>query len=599
MKRRLQVLALCAAALLAASMMAQDTGGGGGGDSSGGGDATGGSTGSGMSGATGGGSTTEGGGNTNGGTTGGQNGNGTAPGGGMGTTPGGGDLFGPGMGGGRTGGTGDVEGGGSTILPGVSPSPSAPASTGTSPWSPVSPTPSPTPNPFISGAQAGALQQQPVTFSLPGGYGGKAPETFTLGEGRLAKPPITFTLTTSEGYDDNIFSADSHIVPTPTPLPGATPRLEGRIVGYRETLPAPPVPIILLFRPHVPTLTGTAPQQLGVIGSAVSTASLAVEAQHGSPRTVVTMDALLSEQIYWQQPGGKEDYSGSFDLSFDHRLTPRASISLSTNLTYQQSPNFALINAPTNNGNNGGNYLNGDAKIDLSYQWSSRISTVTSYDLGLNLLQTNAGNNLYTSTIGTQFRYTVSARNTITAELRRATTDYPSNTMSNSSGTFYLVGLDSFITSKLRNTISGGLEADTYSSGMAGQTNPYVETATTLGFARGAALEWSNRYGSQTTGNAFDTEKSYRTTLTYSQPLSTKLVASLSIAYNILWVVDTQSSAGSYTQNQLQASLNLGYTITPRFSMNLSYTYNDLLSTEVNSSYQRDQTYLGGSYLFR
>ena len=340
--------------------------------------------------------------------------------------------------------------------------------------------------------------------------------------------------------------------------------------------------------------------QLGVIGSAVSTASLGIQVQKGTPRTVVTMDLNGAEQIYWQRPGGKENYTGSFDMSFVHRLTPRATLSVDVNAVYQQTPNFALINAPTNNGNNGGgSYLNGNAIVNLTYQWGSRISSVTTYNMAMNLLESNSSGNLYSNTFGQQFRYTVSARNTATVEVRESTTQYPSEPSANSSGTFLLLGLDSILSARLTNHLNFGLESDSYTSGNSGQTIPYMESATTLALPRGSALQWTNRYGSENTGSPFITESSYRTTLSYSQPLSTKLLATVSLAYNYLQATDTQTAAGSYKQNQLQTSLNLGYTITPRFSLNLSYTYNDLISTQVNSSYQRDQTFLGGTYLFQ
>jgi predicted porin len=77
------------------------------------------------------------------------------------------------------------------------------------------------------------------------------------------------------------------------------------------------------------------------------------------------------------------------------------------------------------------------------------------------------------------------------------------------------------------------------------------------------------------------------------------MIASVSVAYNNVKTTDSVNSAGSYTQNQFQMSLSLGYTVTPRLSLSLSYTYLDLLTSQINSSYQRQQIYLGGTYTFR
>ena len=287
-------------------------------------------------------------------------------------------------------------------------------------------------------------------------------------------------------------------------------------------------------------------------------------------------------------------------MSLVQRLTPRATFTIDSNTTYQKTPNFALINAPTNAGNNG-SYLNGSTTATLNYAWTKRVATVATYVLITNLLETNGQSNLYDNSYGVQFRYTASARNTITADAREEVAIYPSNTGANGNTTYLLMGLDSTISTRLRNTFSTGIESQSYSSGGGGGTPdaPYFESATTLSLPRGAGLSWTNRYGYQEAGGVGQTTTSYRTGLSYSQPLSTKLVASVSLAYNHLKNTDTLDPTAAYTETQLQASLNLGYTVTPRLSLSLSYTYNDLLTTQLNGSYQRDQVYLGGTYTFR
>jgi hypothetical protein len=613
MKRCVQVIALCMAVLLAAHMMAQDAGGGGGG---GGGDASGGgASGDSGAGSGGGGDTGGAGSSTSGGTSGGGangqggTGGGTMPSGGAGeggaggngSAPTGGfDLFGPNSGSGTgtegNNGTGtESNGPDSVIVPPLPPAGLPPGSIAPQPGT----TPAPTPGGLgtVLGGSQGAVKAPPVTLTLPGGYGGSSSKSFTLGEGRLAKPPITFTLTISQGYDDNIFSADS------TQTPGAvvaqpTPPLLERIIGYRILPPSPPTPIIQKYRPAA-SPTPAIPAPLGVIASPVSTATVAVQVQGGTARTILTADASAGAMDYLNRPGSSTtDYNFNFDMSFIHRVTSRMTVSLDMFAVYQSTPNFALLNAPTNNGN-GGDYLNGSAKLDLTYEWTRRISTVTSLSLSANLLETNANNDLYNYTFGNQVRYMVSARNTVTAELRETEGTYPSDAAADTSSTYYLLGLDSILSQRLRNTFSFGIEDHSFNSGGGSKTLPYFESATTLSLPRGAVLQWTNRYGSEDTGSQTQTTTSYRTGLTLSQPLSTKLVASLSLAYNYLTSKDSAVATNSYKQTQLQTSVNLSYTVSPRFSMNLSYTYLDLMSGQVNASYTRGQVFFGGTYQFR
>ena len=603
MRRSLQIISVLIAVLLAVRIMAQDTGGGGaasggGSDSSSGAGSSGGTTAPDNSGGGAGGGTTNGGDAVmpQGGADQGQGGAGTGGLMGPGTeipateTPGAGGLE-PAP---EPGAATEGPAGGSLLTP--LPGPEGPPPGSVSPVPGTTPVPSAAGPGSVTAGTQGAVQTPPVTFTLPGGYGGSAAQTFTLGQGRFAKPPVTFTLSVSQGYDDNLFDATDRPVATPTPIPGPTPGLERRIVDY---FIAPPLvtPIFQFFRPKAGA-TPTPPPALGKVGSAVSTVTLGIQAQSGSPRTVFTMDLSLGALDYWSRPGGKIDENGSFDLSMIHRITPRATLSLAVSTVYQKTPDFALINAPTNNGNNG-SYLNGDFKANLSYTWSSRISTITSYDLGLNLENSTPTSNLYSVTYGTQLRYTASSRNTITAEIRDSQSIYPTNSGADSSSLYYILGLDSVLSSRIRNTFGVGIEQTSYTGGGSNQTLPYFESATTLDLPRGAGLSWTNRVGSENTGAADQTASSYRTGLTFSQPLSTKLVASVSLAYNYFKDTNQTDSLASYTQDELQGSLSLGYNISPRFSLSLSYTYTDLDTTQANTSYTRQQVYFGGSYTFR
>jgi hypothetical protein len=493
-----------------------------------------------------------------------------------------------------TGGTGE----GSTIVPSPGPVAPVPGSVTPVPGTSPSPSPSATGTSAASGeTQAAAqLQSAPVTFSLPGGYGGSAGQSFTLGQGRLAKPPFTATFSVSQGYDTNVFNADSHPVATPTPVPAPTPPLQSRIIAFNIAPPLRPIPIFQFFRSKV-AATPTPAKPVGVIASPVSSVTLAVQVQKGTPRTVFTMDLSVGAMDYWDEPGSGVNYNGSFDLAMVHRLTPRATLSVEASAVYQNTPDFALVNNPTNN-NSGGDYLNGTLKADLTYAWSNRISTVTSYALNANLLESNASSNVYVTTYGTQFRYTVSARNTITAEVRASDSAYPTNAGANNSSFYYLFGLNTNFSSRFTNSVSGGLQETSYPSGPS-QIQPYMESATTLGLPHQGSLTWTNEYGDQNSGNAGQTTTSYRTGLTMSQPLSTKLVASLSLSYNYVLTKDSTNAAGSSTQNELQGTLSLGYNLSPKLSLSLSYSLTDLLTTQLNSSYDRDQIFLGGTYSFQ
>ena len=126
-----------------------------------------------------------------------------------------------------------------------------------------------------------------------------------------------------------------------------------------------------------------------------------------------------------------------------------------------------------------------------------------------------------------------------------------------------------------------------------------MESDTTLVLPREASLVWTNRFGLEASGNSASTTQSFRTFLTLNEPLSTKLAASASVAYNILQTTNTGATTSSSYQDQFQLNLGLSYMFSPRFSMGLNLSYYDLKTDSVNGSYQSEQLTLQGTYLFR
>lgn len=417
----------------------------------------------------------------------------------------------------------------------------------------------------------------PVTLSLPGSYG-EAARSFTLGQGQLSKPPILFSLSISQGYDDNIFSSAS--VPA------------RKAVTAEVEVPQPAQHGVVAFRLTKVTLVPAIPAQEPV-ASALTTASLGVQIQRASPRTVFTMNGTLGALDYWRET--KLQYTGGLGINLVHRLTPRATISASVDGVYQNQPDFSRINAPTANVSS--SYVDADIRLNFSYGFTARFSTVLSYELGLATQDAAAGGNLYVSTYGSQFRYTVSPRNTATLELRQSQSSYASANGSDSTDTFLLVGLDSIVTARLRNTVSVGEELGSFNGG--GSTAlPYLESATSMQLPRGGVLSWTNRYGLENSNALNQNTSSFRTGLAISEPLGAKLGASLSIAYNYLQIKDRVANTATVNETQIEAGASLQYMLSPRLSLSLSYTFFDFLVSQPDSGYTRNQISLGAVYSF-
>ncbi len=419
------------------------------------------------------------------------------------------------------------------------------------------PTPGTIPAPG-EGEGPAPLNTEDTPITIPGAYG-SSPVVLTPGAGRFSRPPFRFSVSAAMGYDDNIFTTPLHPIKQPKGFP-----------------------------------------QVEQEGSAVSQASVRLEMQGANPRTLYTLDADIGVLYYWNRPTDQADYQASISLLFLHRITPRVSISTSTRAGYQSQPDFSRLNSPVSLGS--GNYYTLDSKVDISYQWTARISAVLSGAVNATIFEDPAfeTGNIITETLGLQGRYLWSPRTTLALEARTEQVLQPEAEDANSTGQFFLFGADYSLSSRLRATVRVGEQIRFYdSSGSETQSSPYGETTLAYTYGRGSTIAWNNRFGLENSRSAANKTVSYRTGVQIRHVLTGRITANAGVNYNFL----TTSLAGAtnsedVTQHQTSVNLGIRYVVSRSLSLNANYYFDQILSSIETTDYRRNRFFLGVDYAF-
>jgi Putative beta-barrel porin 2 len=371
-----------------------------------------------------------------------------------------------------------------------------------------------------------------------------------IGEGIFTNLPFKTSLSTDVGYDDNVFTSHTHR-----------------------------------------------------IGSGYNDLSFDIGSHIGNQRSSLDGDLVLGLAYYWNRPGRSVDPNISLNLNSSYKLTPRLVLSLSSNLGYQAQPNFAIAGAATQNV---GSYFFGSNQLSLGYEWTRRVSTVTSYSLNTywydNSTQATQQNRLE-HLIGEQLRYMLFPTVTLVAEYRFGYISYEnSNTVSKGNANsdsyshFLLAGADATLSPRLSFTFRGGVELRTFlTPGGMETTFPYAESTLSYEYRPSCFFQWYNRLGLEQSDFAVTQYKEvYRTGIRVDHTFGQKLKAGASIYYSY----NQYKQPFSFAENNLDATATLSYAIYRSLSVQAGYTFTLESSEIVFRDYYRNRIFLGASCAF-
>jgi len=301
---------------------------------------------------------------------------------------------------------------------------------------------------------------------------------------------------------------------------------------------------------------------------------------------------------YYTRPGNKFDYTGGLNLAGVYQLTPRLTISFSTNTAYLAQPDLTIAGG-TNRQN--GDYIYSSTTIAGAYQWSEKFSTETKYNFTPFLYLEDSLNNSQgriEQTIGQSFNWLILPKTTGVIEYRANPVTYYSAPLNNF-GQFGLLGIDQIFNPKFKVSARGGVEFRIYDPENNNRyyIGPFGELNGMYQYQRYSSIGMNLRYGTEASGlGGSATRQTFRMGLNLVQGITPKLSFNLGFNYlnNFYDEFDRNEDESDFYENVLEFAVGANFNITKWLTLQGGYTYTiDMAPAAEQLSYQRNVAFVG------
>lgn len=290
-------------------------------------------------------------------------------------------------------------------------------------------------------------------------------------------------------------------------------------------------------------------------------------------------------------------YNARGSFNFEHRFSERLRVSSNSYLTYGVDPSSAFgYGASTTLWN--GQYLYGYHNLNVSYAWSPRFSTTTSYTfdgIGYQDDLIATPEDRYTHLFAQQFAYAISKRTSLTAEYRYRMATYVTRADKNYTSQFALLGVDHAWSERMSGSVRGG--AEFYDSDRVSKTAPYAEGALNYAVARQTMVRWFAALGFNGAELAsFNSRYGLNTGIQVNHYFTKRLSVNTGASY-----AHSQFSGGptgNVKENSLLLNAGIGYQLLENFNVNANYSYSTLQSTNALREFDRHRVSLGATATF-
>lgn len=421
------------------------------------------------------------------------------------------------------------------------------------------------------------------TFDLQNTSDGKGA---TLDEGRFDRERFVFTFDTRFGYDDNTLDEPDEVqVEEISPTTGK---------------------VITVTKPN------------NTPASVFFNVDAGVSYTAASPRGTLGVAGDVGINYYLDRPGRNYDINGAVTLNATYKLTPRASVQVTSYNAYESNPDYgasnltgftgtgAAVTIPGVSNQLDGSYFYTADHVGLTYQLNPRISLVSSGDL-----DAFAYDNSYYATAedrielyaDEQFVYLVQPSLSAVLEYRLGYVDYFSIN-ADSISNFALAGVNYTFNPRLSGVLRGGVEFRDYLNGSEFDTSPYFEGDLNYTVSQrttaGLILRYDIEEGDLTTD--ISNARTFRFGLNFNQVLTERLSAYLSFYFThsnyhsqaaLDVTVDDPSGVSTFDEDTFDVAVGLRYSFNRRISAEAGYTYSDVLS-EIPEREYTDNRYFAG-----
>jgi len=353
--------------------------------------------------------------------------------------------------------------------------------------------------------------------------------------------------------------------------------------------------------------------------------SVGVTYDFGSPRTRITLNSGAGVTYYFDDDN---DFDSDFDdgnssddydfnvflsLGVTHKATPRLTFAASIFATYQSEPNFDTFNAGIGLTRQSRDFFYTVDKFSVSYLWTPRFSTATSYTFG----HINYDDELisdfedrFEHTFGNEFRFLVMPTTTLVAEYRFGFIDYINADNRNSTSHFLLGGIDHSFNPRFNASVRAGVEFREFDGGDdddddfdpntdGSRTQPYFEGTVNYAIAQTTAVTLTGRYSLEQPDvpEAFS-RTTFRTSLQLRHAFTARISSTLGVAYQH---DDNQGSfaVDGFNEDSFDLLLGVRYTIARNWALDAGYQHIEVVSDEaLFRDFSRNRYFAGATFSF-
>jgi hypothetical protein len=321
----------------------------------------------------------------------------------------------------------------------------------------------------------------------------------------------------------------------------------------------------------------------------------------GDPRTRFDLAAGGGVTYYFDRIGS-DDYDTNFYLGFSltHKATPRLTLSTTAYATYQEEPDFSLFLGLNRRS---GNYFYTRDKFTVTYLWTPRFSTATSYTLGVIRYDDSAigaFENRFENTVGNEFRFLLYPTTTVVGEYRFQIVTFDSIARDSMSH-FALAGFDQRFSSRLDSSLRGGIEFRSYEEN-GDSTSPYFEGALNYALSKDSTVAWTARYAIEESDVLLNRSRTtFRTGLRAKYSFTQRISGTLGAyfqndAYDAINTPMAVSPA--FDENSVDVAVGLRYAINRYFAVEVGCSHTEVFSDSVFREYSRNRVFAGVNLAF-
>lgn len=346
-------------------------------------------------------------------------------------------------------------------------------------------------------------------------------------------------------------------------------------------------------------------------GSLFSNTSLGITYDFGDARTKFNLSGGGGLTYFVDRPGADDEFdvNAYLGLSVSHKATNRLILSATVYATYQVEPEFNF-NAGLNR--RSGNYFYTNDRFAVTYIWTPRFATTTSYTVGLIRYDDNEiadFENRVEHTFGNEFRFLVLPTTTAVADYRFQLITYDTG-LRDSMSHFALAGVDHNFNPRLSTSVRAGAQFRNFdndalfSSGEDDELkiSPYFDATLNYTVGRRTTVSWTNRYSIEepdVPGSA--SRDTFRTGFRVKYDITPRISSTAALYYqhdeNDGFVAPPVVTPG-FSEDIFDLALGVRYAVTKQFGIEVGYNHTQVASDLFLRDYSRNRYYGGVNVSF-